>query len=74
MGHYVSSASINCRAVRPELGPSDKGFVAVRAGLNEGDVVATSGLANLADGAPVRAAAPKAEVADEKSETVEVER
>ena len=42
--------------LRPTLGPADKGLVAVTAGLAEGDVLAVSGLAGLADGAPVKIA------------------
>jgi RND family efflux transporter MFP subunit len=48
------------RAVQPRLGPADEGRVVVLSGLAEGDEVATSGLAGLADGAPVRIAPPTA--------------
>ncbi len=47
-------------AVQPQLGPSDGGRVVVRAGLAEGDEVATSGLAALSDGAAVAVAPPTA--------------
>jgi RND family efflux transporter MFP subunit len=44
------------KAIRPQLGTEDRGFVAVREGLAEGDQVATSGLGTLADGAAIRIA------------------
>jgi RND family efflux transporter MFP subunit len=44
--------------VQPRLGPSDGPRVVVTSGLAEGDEVATSGLANLSDGAEVRVATP----------------
>lgn len=47
-------------ALRPKLGASDGARVVVVEGLNEGDLVAVSGVANLADGAPVKLAAPAA--------------
>ncbi len=43
-------------AVQPRLGVSDGGRAVVLGGLAEGDEVATSGLANLSDGAAVRVA------------------
>jgi len=43
-------------AVRPKLGASDGARVVVVEGLNEGDLVAVSGVGNLADGAPVKVA------------------
>ncbi len=43
-------------AVTPKLGPVDGGRVAVLEGLAEGDLVALSGLAGLADGAQIRVA------------------
>jgi RND family efflux transporter MFP subunit len=43
-------------AVRPRLGPSDGARAVATTGLAEGDEVATSGLANLSDGAEVRVA------------------
>jgi multidrug efflux pump subunit AcrA (membrane-fusion protein) len=45
-------------AVHPRLGGGDAARAVVLAGLLEGDEVATSGLAALADGAPVRVAPP----------------
>jgi membrane fusion protein (multidrug efflux system) len=45
-------------AVQPRRGPADGARVVVLSGLEEGDEVATSGLASLADGAPVRVAPP----------------
>jgi RND family efflux transporter MFP subunit len=45
-------------AVRPELGARDGERVVVRSGLADGDLVAVSGLGNLADGAPVKVAEP----------------
>ena len=47
--------------VRPKLGPSDSTRVAVLEGLAEGDEVAVTGQASLADGAAVRAAPAQAE-------------
>ena len=44
------------RAVQARLGPGDGGRVAVLSGIAEHDEVATSGLPNLTDGAPVRVA------------------
>jgi RND family efflux transporter MFP subunit len=43
-------------ALTPKLGPGDERRVVIEAGLAEGDVVAISGLANLADGAAVKVA------------------
>jgi RND family efflux transporter MFP subunit len=43
-------------AVRPKLGASDGARVVVNEGLNEGDLVAITGVGNLADGAPVKVA------------------
>ena len=45
-------------AVRPLLGPGGASRVVATAGLVDGDEVATSGLANLSDGAEVRVATP----------------
>jgi RND family efflux transporter MFP subunit len=45
-------------AVHPRLGGGDAARAVVLAGLAEGDEVATSGLAALSDGAPVRVAPP----------------
>jgi len=45
-------------AVRPRLGATDGVRVVVLEGLNEGDLVATTGVANLADGAAVKLAEP----------------
>ncbi|MBI5549772.1 MAG: efflux RND transporter periplasmic adaptor subunit [Deltaproteobacteria bacterium] len=42
--------------VRPVLGPADKGLVAVFSGLAEGDELAITGQAGLADGAEVKVA------------------
>ncbi|HEY3451819.1 MAG TPA: efflux RND transporter periplasmic adaptor subunit [Myxococcales bacterium] len=42
--------------IRPVFGPADHGLVAVLSGLAEGDELATTGQANLADGAPVKVA------------------
>lgn len=44
------------QAVKPKLGPADDKKIVVLEGLSEGDEVATSGQANLADGTPVKSA------------------
>lgn len=50
--------------VRPVLGPADHGLVAILSGLSEGDVLAVSGQASLADGAQVKVAeSPRADAA-----------
>jgi membrane fusion protein (multidrug efflux system) len=46
--------------VHPKLGPTDHGLVAVVSGLDEGDELAVTGQANLADGASVKVAAAPA--------------
>lgn len=46
-------------AVKPRLGPSDGRHVVVLDGLAEGDVVATAGQAELAQGAPAEPALPR---------------
>lgn len=43
-------------ALRPRLGASDGVRVVVAEGLNDGDLVAVSGIGNLSDGAPVKVA------------------
>ncbi len=45
--------------LRPQFGPADKGLVAVPEGLSEGDEVAISGQAGLADGAAVKVSQPQ---------------
>ncbi|HYV48926.1 MAG TPA: efflux RND transporter periplasmic adaptor subunit [Myxococcaceae bacterium] len=50
-------------AVRPKLGASDGARVVVVEGLSEGDLVAVSGVGNLADGAAVKVA-PQASAPD----------
>jgi RND family efflux transporter MFP subunit len=55
--YRVQDSSV--KALRPQLGAEDHGFVAVRDGLSEGDQVAVSGLATLADGAAVRVSPSK---------------
>ncbi|MGC4123183.1 MAG: hypothetical protein QM765_53170 [Myxococcales bacterium] len=55
--------------VRPVFGPSDHGLVAILSGLSEGDVVAISGQASLADGVAVKVAeSPRADAAATKKE------
>ena len=54
--------------VRPRLGPTDGDRVAVLSGLAEGDELAVTGQANLADGALVKVAeGPKAAAAPKQN-------
>ncbi|HVE85307.1 MAG TPA: efflux RND transporter periplasmic adaptor subunit [Myxococcales bacterium] len=58
-------------AVRPKLGAGDGARVSVLEGLNEGDLVAVTGVGNLSDGAPVKLAGAKAAAADRPAKTAQ---
>jgi membrane fusion protein (multidrug efflux system) len=69
---YTVDAAQTARQTQIELGDRRYGFVEVRSGLEEGDLIVTEGIVKLRDGITVRFPAPTPEISERLPEAAEV--